>query len=343
MAGPKGYHSYHGRAAKGKIVLAVVLVAIILAALSFLALQRYLVYDESGRPYLDLGPWQEGDAPPEPPEDLDITIQKTEKTPATARGLLLGDAPLADWAAAQELLGAPSARYDAVALTMKDPAGAVYFHGESALPGSVRTEPGTAAALAGLMEGGFHTIARLSCFLDSRAARANVETMGLKNTGGYIFYDGNNENWLDPGKPAAREYLCGLARELAEMGFDEILLTNVSYPTVGKLDKIDYGETMKSQNLTVFLEEMKAALEDYDVTLSVELPETVVATGSDNMAGLLLADFASRTDQIYAAAAPDQTESLSAAVKAVGSATFLPVLSAEADAGALEHYLRLAA
>ena len=35
--------------------------------------------------------------------------------------------------------------------------------------------------------------------------------MGLKNTGGYIFYDGNNLNWLDPSKPAARQYLGGLA------------------------------------------------------------------------------------------------------------------------------------
>ena len=34
--------------------------------------------------------------------------------------------------------------------------------------------------------------------------------MGIfnKNTGGFIFYDGNNLNWLDPGKPAARQYLC---------------------------------------------------------------------------------------------------------------------------------------
>ncbi len=41
----------------------------------------------------------------------------------------------------------------------------------------------------------------MSCFLDPiAAARADVEGMGLKNTGGYIFYDGNNGNWLDPSK-----------------------------------------------------------------------------------------------------------------------------------------------
>lgn len=79
-------------------------------------------------------------------------------------------------------------------------------------------------------------------------------------------------NWLDPSKPAARQYLCGLAKELAEMGFDEILLTDVSYPTEGKLDKIAYGETGKVQNLNTFLDEMRAALAAYDVKLSIELP-----------------------------------------------------------------------
>lgn len=40
--------------------------------------------------------------------------------------------------------------------------------------------------------------ARIACFHDPKAANADVEGMGLKNTGGYIFYDGNNSQWLDP-------------------------------------------------------------------------------------------------------------------------------------------------
>ena len=43
MAGPRGYHNYRGRNSKGKTVLAVVLVLVILAALGFLALQRYII------------------------------------------------------------------------------------------------------------------------------------------------------------------------------------------------------------------------------------------------------------------------------------------------------------
>ena len=50
MAG-RNYHSYRGRTPKWKILLSIVLVLIIVASLGFLALQRYIVYDETGTPH----------------------------------------------------------------------------------------------------------------------------------------------------------------------------------------------------------------------------------------------------------------------------------------------------
>ena len=47
MGGTKGYRSYRGRTSKGKIALAVLLVLIILAAVGFLWLQEYIVYDRA--------------------------------------------------------------------------------------------------------------------------------------------------------------------------------------------------------------------------------------------------------------------------------------------------------
>ena len=49
------------------------------------------------------------------------------------------------------------------------------------------TAEDTAAALAEGTESSYHSIGRMSCFLDPIAARADVEGLGLKNTGGYIF------------------------------------------------------------------------------------------------------------------------------------------------------------
>ena len=254
MAGARGYHSYRGRTPRSRIVLAVILVVIILAAVLFMVFQRFVVYDETGHARLEL-PWQteEPSRQEQPPDNVEIAVEEPERT--ETQTLQLSAAPLTDWngAAAQ----VASAGCNSVAVTVKDASGHVYF--DSTLPaasGAVQTESTTAAALTAMTASDTYAIARLSCLLDPIAAKADVEGMGLKNTGGYIFYDGNNLNWLDPSKPAARQYLCGLAKELAEMGFDEILLTDVSYPTEGKLDKIAYGETGKVQNLNAFLDEM---------------------------------------------------------------------------------------
>ena len=330
MAGARGYRSYRGRGSKGKIILAVILVLVIVASLAFIRMQEYVVYDESGRPRLSLPGESAEQTPPEEEEDVNLVIQ--EKTSKTVRAMQLSTAPLTVWDGAVLTGGTYTDQTcDAVSVTMKDAAGHVYFDAAGAVSGAVRTEAGTAAALEALNAADTHTIAILSCFHDPLAANADVEGMGLKNTGGYIFYDGSNSQWLDPAKPAARQYLCALAEELAKLGFDEILLTDVSYPTEGKLDKIAYGTTPQAENLAAFLDEMAAALEPYDVTLSVELPAQVITQGSDDAAGLSLADTAQRADRIYAAAAPADAAALADQVEAADEGTDFAVMLTAAD------------
>ena len=337
MAYSRGYHSYHGRTPRWRIVLMALLVVVILAAVAVMALSRFIVYDEEGTPQMEL-PWQEEPAV-EPAEEiseppLDLTIEEPVK-PRVLRGFCT-PVPLTreSWSDSNDR-AKESFDCNAAAVTLKDAAGNVYFNSTTALPGTVQLQEETDAALAEVVaycqstEG--HSIARLSCFHDPKAANRDVENMGLKNTGGYIFYDGNNSQWLDPAKPAAREYLCGLAKEAAELGFDEILLTDVSYPTVGKLNKIDYGEGEKGGHLADFLEEMRAALAPYGVMLSIEVPKAVISQGADENAGLLLADIAPKVDRIYAPADAAEVPALAQAVSTASQfAEFVPEL-AEAD------------
>ena len=65
MAGARGYRSYRGRGSKGKIILAVILVLVIVASLAFIRMQEYVVYDESGRPRLSLPGESAEQTPPE--------------------------------------------------------------------------------------------------------------------------------------------------------------------------------------------------------------------------------------------------------------------------------------
>ena len=332
MGGTKGYRSYRGRTSKGKIALIVVLVLVIVASVAVIWLQDYVVYDADGGAHVAL-PWQREEAPEEetPPQEVEVTIREPER-PERLAAFSAAAAPMTQAAWKDAWLGAglmSAPAYNAAAVTLKDSAGHIYFAASGAAAGAVTTAEDTAAALTEVTESGRHTIARMSCFLDPIAAKADVEGMGLKNTGGYIFYDGNDLNWLDPSKPAARQYLCGLAAEIAQLGFYEILLTDLSYPTEGKLDKIDYNGADRGESIRLFLEELRADLADTGVELSVELPAETILSGADATAGLALSDIAPLADRIYAVTTADQIPALAEAVTAAnGETDFVAELAA---------------
>ena len=68
MSGYRGYNNYRGRTSKGKIVLTVVLILVILVSIGFMVLQKYVVYDAAGTPQLML-PGRETEEPALPPEE----------------------------------------------------------------------------------------------------------------------------------------------------------------------------------------------------------------------------------------------------------------------------------
>lgn len=328
MAGPRGYSSYRGRLSVGKMILAAVLVLVIVISCGVIYFQQHIVYDESGRPQMPFSiPWLNGGEEEDPsllPEDLsdvDVIIQEPEgirdMTPTASRevnafSLPAGPLTLDGW---QEALESRPDWADAVSVTMKDGSGRVYFDSRRALPKAVSTEDGTGDALMVLLSSReLYSIARVSCLRDPRAASSDISGMALKNTGGYIFYDGENTQWLDPAKPKAREYVCALAEEIAILGFDEVILTDLTYPTVGKLDKIAYGDGPKENNLTLLLLEICKALADETVVISVELSPEVILGGDEGAGGISLDQVIPWVDRIYAKTEPDQAAALAAAV-----------------------------
>ena len=344
MVGTKGYSSYRGRGPKWKILLAILLVLVIAVAASVIYLQQFLVYGADGSRQIRL-PWQteekapppdgEGEAPENQP-DVDVVVQEPEdQGPKETAAFSLPAQALTQalWQEAEKPAGA-----NAVAVRLKTSNGTVYFNAANAVSGAVETELDTAAALAAVTaQEGLHTIASVACLQDFKAANADVEGRGLKNTGGYIFYDGNNSLWLDPAKPGTREYVCALAKEIAELGFDELLLTDFSYPTVGKINKIHYNTDVPlANNLDLLLSDLNTALESYDILLSVEVPEAVIAEGPDTVAGLDLNRLASRVDRVYAVTTPEKAETLSnlvaQAAGAEGKTEFIPELTADSPA-----------
>ena len=83
----------------------------------------------------------------------------------------------------------------------------------------------------------------------------------------------------------ARQYVVGVCRELAALGFDEILLDNWAFPTDGELGWIkadaNYPADGRTAALEVFLEEVRAGLAEFpEVKVSLVTTASAAAGGA---------------------------------------------------------------
>lgn len=280
-----GYDAYRGRS-RGRTVLTVlaVLLAVVLAlaVAFFLFAQRYIVYTDDGRAHLELPFLQREAATPTleplPSQDLVIITASPEPTPTPQPELravwLLRGALTDGTAQAQvEQMGGNAAVFN-----MKADDGTLGY--VSDLPQAIAfgvsaSEPGLNDSVRALTGGELYTIARVSCFKDNKAPRQN-NALALKTNSGYNWRDPEGMRWMNVSIPEARAYVAGVCRELAALGFDEILLENTGYPTEGNLNHIKKGTAYDPGNLSgpvgQFYAEAAQALADYpQVKLSLSV------------------------------------------------------------------------
>ena len=161
--------------------------------------------------------------------------------------------------------------YDGVILPMKTADGALGY--VSALPlaadaGASSGDPDRNEVLRALNDTpGLYTVAQVSCLRDSALVREEPG-LSLHRVSGSPWLDESRQGWLDPAQPQVQSYLIGLCRELAQLGFDEILLTDCGFPTQGDLDSLRAVEE-KEETLETFGRQLQGALADTPVTLSV--------------------------------------------------------------------------
>lgn len=212
-------------------------------------------------------------------------------------------------AALKDTLAAAGA--DGFVFLTKDREGNVFYQSAAAHANAVTADAVSRELVTELCaQAGVYTVARLSCMRDPIYAKANMAETGVCQPNGYIWYENDRGgHWMDAEKEAARSYLIAFAVECAQLGFDELLLENVSYPYRGKLYKIDYsGNTMsKTDALVLFLNELKAALEPYGVRLSLLLSDEEIRGLADNISdtGFIPQEILPLVDAVYVST-PDE-------------------------------------
>ena len=363
MSKVKGYTSYRGRGPLWKLVVTVLLLSVILASFGVLLLQRNMVVESDGTRQVHF-PWQDESNAETENSDAQPVDAETETVPdgaetapsdthdaETVPDEQTPDEPQPEQNAAPDIfhvypvqatplsvatydeiswLLRRNSGYNAVSVRLKDTEGWVYFDSPNIIYTEVLTEskniaPDTTEALQKLTASSTHTIASLACFRDWRASNGNVRAR-LRNLSGRIFQDGNEDFWIDPAREITRTYLCNLARDAAELGFDEILLTDACYPSVGRLDRILYGDLPKDDNLGLFFSEVRKTLEPFNVILSVEVPkEILLDRETPHLSGLSIDVIAPYVDRVYAKVEPSEIEACTEAL--TGVLMFVPELS----------------
>ena len=161
-------------------------------------------------------------------------------------------------------------------------------------------------AIEELVQGDCYTIARVSCFRDE--ILGGDESFALLSNSGYRWRDFNGIRWSCVGKQATREYIVAICAELAELGFDEILLTNCGYPPngTGQMGWLRQDATYPWGSLDTiegpFLAQVKAAIEPYGAVLSVEALGKELA-GEERATGLTSENVAASCAHVWLDAA----------------------------------------
>lgn len=286
----KGYQSYRGRMPGWKKLLIGILVVILLLAGAFLLFQPKLVVDSSG------GHWQgwlnreeqnlsaDGeDAGEDEEDDFIIDIQEPEEKALHGRFLSIQD----DFSALAE--------GERPVVTMKAANGAA----QSADAEMVREKIVSRDA-----------VAKVSCFADTKKADSD-RSMAVMSVSGYAWRDPDGNAWLDPYDEAAADYLIGIVQDCAALGFTEIVLEDVQFPTYGIVNRVTYGEqadtaATRAAAIEAFLQKVKAAAGN-EVQISIALPAALVESGVNETAGWDLSAIAQIVDRIYMEA-EDQSE-----------------------------------
>ena len=221
-----------------KIALIALAALLALAVVRFIYLERFLVYDENGV-HLDLGGGvatvvKQTDAPEEgdfpliresaPGSEIEQPVEGKLKQLA---GYSVTAAQLLDADVRKALADCTE---NAILLDVKTSAGK-FLYPTALKDTDVSGQADEVAALLRQLKSkrSMTRIARLPAFADRAYALADFKhSLAIK--GGALWMDGNGSYWLDPASEEVREYLIAEAKELARLGFDEVVFDAFYFP-----------------------------------------------------------------------------------------------------------------
>ena len=143
-------------------------------------------------------------------------------------------------------------------------------------------------------------VGELSCCVDSFMSQRNAVS-ALHTSDGDTYSDGNG-GWIDPTSSEMRSYIIDLGTELADMGFDEILLTNVMHPSAST-DQFDYVDENAGDDATSIINSyilsVARSISSKGVKVSAVGTRDAISDPTGTMTGQDIKMFTNVCDRIY--------------------------------------------
>jgi hypothetical protein len=155
-----------------------------------------------------------------------------------------------------------------------------------------------------LHERGLHVGVRLVLFHDPLLAEKRPELVLRSATTGDPWMENGRVAWVDPSQPAVQAYNLAIARELAQMGVDEIQFDYIRFPTTEDIQDVRLGfdgeRIPRHQIITEFLAKARRELAAYEVLLSIDVFGIMAWGRSEDvrMTGQKIEDLANYCDVI---------------------------------------------
>ena len=299
MAGRKNqyrYPEYRGRRGghSSVLIFIIVLLAVLLiAGLVFMfVMSDYIYYTPNGMeihwPWLNQEPSELpvfSDPVVIETEDIVVTVEPAPESARTPRSVLAAVTvtadQLRDGTAAQAVADAGGS---ALVVEMKAGTGMLAWQSQAELAASLyvnAADNGVADAIRELAQTGeLYLVARVHCFRDPFLTNAWISPLMTQED--RVWYDLYGIGWSSPAGQETADYLSALCRELADMGFDEILLDDAGYPCLGEVDTLATDDNRPEDRtipVSAFLQRLDKELEEKGVYLSVYAYGALTAGG----------------------------------------------------------------
>lgn len=194
---------------------------------------------------------------------------------------------------------------NALVVDIKDSSGTVYYDSQVPLAreiGAVDPAYDARQLLQVLHQHGIYAIARLVCFEDPKLAEKHPEWAIHDSRTGGLWRDFNGLAWVNAHRSEVWDYDVALAKEAADLGFDEVQLDYVRFPSDGPLDRAQYGVPhdgkTRPQAIADFMASVHAALAPTPTYLAADVFGLTMWAADDSGIGQELDMFAPQLDYI---------------------------------------------